>query len=405
MKAAEQVEQAEQQGPASAPEAGNTAGSNTAQVLYLSVDEIRLSEITNVRPFSSKQDGEKELVDIQRLMTSIEQEGQIEPVVVMKRNDAKPGEPVWDLVAGRRRVKAITMHNMASDIPLKVKAVVGDAVKQASQLFRRAAHENLMREQITAIDFAHNIRTVREKMKWKSAKDTKKVAEFFVCSEAQVTQHEKLLGLDEVFQQAIADGKLTRDGAYALLKVKADQRQGVYDAALEKQKLELNESGAEETKSASTASAATAATAATTAATAATSTAAPKPKTGNVSGAAKSGGVKAKHVKTAAREADPAVRQSRSKKDIVEYFEAMMGPVYGYETGAVWQFCSNFIKWVKGEIAQDRTLDKYWNAMVEKAPRGTPPPPVAKGAVKDPGSLKKAVKATVKANKAAAKKK
>lgn len=320
----------------------------------LSIEEIRLPDISNVRPFSSKlESSEKDISETQRLMLSIEQEGQIQPVVVQPIKDAKPEDLVkYDLIAGRRRYRAVAMHNMASDKPLKLKAVIGDDVKAVSQLFRRAAHENIMREAITAIDFAYNIQKVRENKKWKTAKDTGKVAEFFGVSEAQITQHEKLLGLDEMFQIAIAEGRLTREGAYALLKVKKDQRQNVFDAAVKAQKAELGEGAIG----------------------AAQSDLDPKPATkkGKTSGAAKQGGVKAKHVKKAARAADPDTVQSRSKKEIVEYFEGQMGPAYGYADGAVHQFCGNFIKWVKGEI-QDRTLDKYWDALVEKAPRGTMP--------------------------------
>lgn len=330
--------------------------------LMLAVEEIRLPEISNVRPYSSKQDSEREIAEIQRLMLSIEQEGQIQPVVVMPIKGAKDGEPGWDLIAGRRRLRAIGMHNLSSDEPILVKAIIGDETKNVGQLFRRAAHENIMRENITAIDFAYNIKTVRANKKWDKAKDTKKVADFFGCSEAQITQHEKLMELDEEFQQAVGEGKLTREGAYALLKVKAVRRKEVYDAALKKQKVELGEgailSGILD------------------------STPEDKPaKKSKVSGASKAGGVKAKHVKSAAREADPESKQSRSMKDWVEYLEACQGPVYGYPNGAVWLFVDNFKKWRKGEI-QDRTLDKYWNNMVESAPRGTSDSATGKSAAK-----------------------
>ena len=321
--------------------------------LELAIEEIRLPEISNVRPFSSKQDSEREIAEIQRLMLSIEEEGQIQPVVVQPIKDAKPDDIIkYDLIAGRRRYRAVAMHNMASDKPIKLKAVIGDEVKATSQLFRRAAHENIMREGISAIDFAYNIKKVRENKKWKQPSDTEKVAKFFGCSEAQITQHEKLLNLDEEFQLAIAEGKLTREGAYALLKVKKDQRKAVFEAAAKAQKAELGEG------------------AIAAGATSLEPTETETKKGGKKSGASKEGGVKAKHVKQAARNQDPESKQSRSKKEIVDYFAAMLGPAYGYPDGAVHQFCVNFTRWVKGEI-QDRTLDKYWDALVDKAPRGS----------------------------------
>jgi ParB/RepB/Spo0J family partition protein len=327
-----------------------------ANYLLLDVDEIHLPEISNVRPFSSKQDGEKEIAKIQQLMLSIEQEGQIQPIVVVPLKDAKPEDRLqYDLIVGRRRLRAIQMHNLASDQPLKIKAILGDAVKSGAQLFRRALHENTQREDINAIDFAGNIKEVRKNKKWTQAKDTVKVAEFFGCSEAQITQHEKLLGLEEEFQQAMVDGKLTREGAYALLKVKKEKRKVVYDAAMGKQKRELGEAAileADQRQGYKDANL--------------DSTKAKK------SGAAKAGGVKAKHVKAAAREADPESKQSHSMKDWIEWLEGCQGPAYGHANGAVWVFVDKFKEWRKGTLS-DRTLFKYWDAMVEKAPRGAAP--------------------------------
>lgn len=343
---------------------------SAGQVLWLTPEQIKLPEISNVRPFSSKgEDSEREIKAIENLMTSIEEEGQLQPVVVMPTKDefiTIPGTtmiplPVYELIAGRRRLRAITMHNMASeeDKQLKVKAIIGDPVKSISQLFRRAAHENMMREDISAIDKAYNIRITRKNKKWTQAKDTPQVAAWFGVSEAQITQLEKLLTLDEVYHKHIADGVLKADGAFALLKVKADKRDEVFKLAQEKQKAELT--GLDVYRAAMP------------------ETQAPGPalegtkKKGAKSGAAKEGGVKSKHIKSAARQVEPGTKQSRTKKEILEFFAGCLGPAYGYENGAVHQFVINFAKFAKGEI-QERTLEKYFDAMVEKAPRGTPPP-------------------------------
>ncbi len=268
----------------------------------------------------------------------------------MRVKDVVDGEPKYELIAGRRRVAAITMHNLAASDKdqLTVKAVVVDPIK-AQSMFRRAAHENILRENISPIDFAFNIQTLRKRGKLEGQKGTKKVAEFFRVSPATVTQHEKLLKLSDEIQKAIHEGVISRDAAFVLVSQPVDKQQEILDVAIGKQRGEV------EVEAAASAEA---------------EVNAPKPKkAGKRSGAAGKGGVKAKHVRAAAREVTGTTTK-RSRGEILEFFAGMIGPAYGYPDGAVHQFCNNFEKWAKGEI-QDRTLDKYWAAMVERSPKGT----------------------------------
>ena len=327
--------------------------------LLLKPEDIEVPEETNVRPFSTGQgQSEKDIQEIQNLMGSMEEQGQLQPILVQKNTNPEVGAPPYKIVVGRRRREAALMHNLAAseDNQMLLKAIVVDAMK-AQTAFRSAAHENLIREPISPMDQALNIRNVRKKAKLEGSKGTKKVAEYFRCSPATITQHEKLLDLTEDVQKAIHEGTVSRDAAFALVVAlkdipadkKAEVQAAILDNARNRQK--------QETAAASDAAAE------------AEVNAPKKGKGGKKSGAAGKGGVKAKHVKAAAREVAGAVT-SRSKKDIIEFFEGCLGPAYGYPDGAVHQFVNNFTKWVKGEIT-DRTLVKYFDAMVEKAAMGT----------------------------------
>ncbi len=169
-------------------------------------------------------------------------------------------------------------------------------------------------------------------------------------SAATITQHEKLLGLGEEYQRAIHAGTVSRDAAFVIANVPEERRQEVLDDAIRRQRDDEDQ------------------------------------KKGKKSGAAKKGGVKSKHVKAAARDAGVA-SGARSKGEIKEFFEGCMGPAYGHPDGAVHQYCKNMLLWIDGEIT-DRTLYKYFDAMVEGAPKGTMPT-ITKGATNGKPAKKK----------------
>src|SRR5215471_14739637 len=187
-----------------------------AVLLFLDTSEIVESEVTNVRPWTSKESDEDELKKIELLAETIQEEGQIQPVVVRKNGNGK-----YELVAGRRRKAAIELINAGREKgkELKVSAVVSVNTAENQNAFRQAAIENLHREQINPMDMAENIKNVREKFGWKGTKETAKVAAFFKVSKASVIQYEKLLRLPQEVQEKVHKGELTRDDAFKLSEV------------------------------------------------------------------------------------------------------------------------------------------------------------------------------------------
>lgn len=326
----------------------NVVNEHNEILVFLDPSQIVEPDVTNVRPWSSKVgDTEAEIKKIEALAATIEEEGQLQPVKVRKL-DGDGG--MYELIIGRRRKKAIELINAGKKTgeEMKVKAVVSDKKLSDPSAFRQAAIENWHREGLSPMDMYMDIATVRENFKWQGSKGTKKVAEFFKVSPATVTQYETLGKLPEDVQTKVHTGELSRDDAFKLAviaeKKGPDAAKQVADEAEAK--------GAEAAEEAEAKSAA-------------------KGKTSTGAKAKKA--AKTKVIKKAAREADPDKPQPRSKKEIIEYFEAMLGPVYGHPNGAVHMFVKNFVLWCAGEI-QERTLDKYWDALVEKAAKGTPEP-------------------------------
>src|SRR5215471_18478059 len=312
-----------------------------AVLLFLDTSEIVESEVTNVRPWTSKESDEEEIKKIELLAETIQEEGQIQPVVVRKRTVNELGFPDgrYELVAGRRRKRAIELINAGREKgkELKISAVVSVNATENQNAFRQATIENIHREQINPMDMAMNIHNVREKFGWKGTKETAKVAAFFKVSKASVIQYEKLLALPSEIQEKVHKGELTRDDAFRLTSI--DNVPPVIEEAQLLSNRVLAEGGTvKQTKAA---------------------------KSNMIKHAAKE--VKSTKRKAQGKEVKP---EPRNRKEIIEFFEGMLGPAYGYADGSVHVFVNKFVEWCKGNIA-DSTLEKYWATMVYNAFSGT----------------------------------
>lgn len=308
-------------------------------LLFLDTTEILEPEVSNVRPWSTKVgDTEAEIKAIEALAATIEEEGQIQPVKVrwvLSDGAVNPGDGHYELIAGRRRKKAIELINAGRKTgeELKVKAILGDLQVSDASAFRQAAIENWHRAGLSPMDMVMNIETVREKFGWKGSKGTKKVAEFFKVSAATVTQYERLGKLSAGMQEKVHVGEISRDVAFTL----ADIAEKKGPEAAEKA---LNEGEAAE-----------------------------KAVQAAGGGRKKQKAAKGKAVKKAAR-AEGDVKP-RSKSGIMEFFTSCYGPAYGYPNGAMHQFVGALEKFAHGELSE-RTLYKYWDACVGNAEKGTP---------------------------------
>ena len=385
-------------------------------LVYLDPNDISEPEITNVRPWSSTHgDTETEIQAIEALMRSIATEGQLQTGKVMKVANPAAGEAPYMLIAGRRRRRAILMHNLAlaeGKQPLKFAVTLAAEDLKAPKMFRQAAHENLQRAGLSPMDFAMDCGLVRTKFKWEGKAGTKKVADFFEVSPAYVTEHEKLLGLPEDVQTKVHNGELSRDDAFKLAKIaEAAEKEtpgsgAAVASAVAKEAVEAGkavERAAEELMSPGNPDGPAVDEAGTEGAgteTAAAGGTGKKKATKKKAVKKAAAAAKTKVIKKKLREGGGPTVTARSKKEILEFFEGCKGPVYGHANGAVHQFVDNLLKYAAGEI-QDKTLEKYFDAMVDKAPKGTPAPKAETAPADDKGKAT----ATPPAKKKAAKKK
>lgn len=345
---------------------GTTTAAADPQLLFLNPDDIMEPETTNVRPWSvTHDDTESEIAAIEELGRSIAKEGQLQPGVVSRLADGNGGEE-FHLIAGRRRLRAIRTYNLGladGQVPLRFAAVVSDQELNAPTLFRRASHENLQRAQLSPMDFALGIQKVKSNTKGKGASEIMgKLASFFGVSKAQITEHVKLLSLPVEVQEKVHTGELSKDDAFALVRIGKEQG----DAAVHETVQEaLAAARTVEQQAADAVSDAVD-----------TVTKATGEKKSRVVKAVKkaAAAAKTKVIKTKLRAvAKPGQATSRKKSEILEFFEGMQGPVYGHPNGAAQTFVRGLLEYAAGKI-NDAALEKLWARAVEGSDKGTPEP-------------------------------
>lgn len=335
-----------------------------AEVVELLPEEIVVNEELNVRPWEGDPEAEQERIE--RLARTIEQEGQLMDGLVQAVE--ANGVVEYQLIAGNRRRNAIALINAGksdAEQPMKMRVrVLRNQSKE--QAFRKAIIENLHRKDFSAMDLAMDIQRVREMNGWQAGKFTKKVAEYFGVSPAQITQHEKLLSLPADVQIKVHEGMLSAQSAFDLVDVRPEKRGEVLAKAEEKRQEE------EARKSEAAGSAGSAGSAKKGKAGAGADAG-----VGNGSAEATAeteeegrGKLKRKHVLAATREVEGATDKPkpRTRNEIVAFFrEVADSPAYGYANSPVRAFATFFCdKWAPavGAGKSDRSLTTRFDAMV-----------------------------------------
>jgi len=340
------------------------------EVLFLRPDQIVTDDRFNVRAYG---DGENEEV-IQQLATSIERDGQLDSGIVIAVENTKPeddgskGEH-YILIAGHRRRRAIALLNerySLSGKPLLQMRVVVD--RSGGDHTRKAIVSNLHRKDFSPMDLATLINRIKTENGWleQGFAATKKLAAYLSVSVPTIIQHEKFLTIDGDLQKRLHGGQISAQSALDLLSVSPEKRDEVLgraaaiqaekDAADQKAKAEKEAKAWKAPKI-------------------------PVPPTSNADQSDASldskqsmkpekKRIERPAVVKAIREVDKETVIPRTRKEIVEFFAQLDGPAYGYIDSSVRQFITYFQKWQAGN-GTERTLLAKFDAMTEKADKGT----------------------------------
>lgn len=180
------------------------------QPLFVSLKpkEIKLDpNMLAARPGPVASDEDKRIAE---LAQSLEQVGQIVPVIVERRD----GE--YFLIDGRRRhAAALGLKNFELQCAVRTNGATAGALQTA-------IHANLKRRGYNPLQFAHLVAEVRKLNSWEGSAE---VADYLGVSRAQVSQHDKLLVQPEGMSDAtyksllsqVGSGKMGADTAFFTL--------------------------------------------------------------------------------------------------------------------------------------------------------------------------------------------
>jgi ParB family transcriptional regulator, chromosome partitioning protein len=164
---------------------------------------------------------------LQGLAESIRDVGVIQPVVVRRRSGA--GKK-YELVVGERRLRAAQIAGLR-----KIPAIVKDISSDASM--RLALVENIQREDLTPIEEAH----AYSYLKLNLGLSQMEIARFVGKSQPLVSVTMRLLSLPPEVQRFVADGRVSRSQARAILRIHDREQQIAVARRLQKEHLHVAE--------------------------------------------------------------------------------------------------------------------------------------------------------------------
>jgi len=158
------------------------------------------------------------------LAESIREHGLIQPLVVSLLKDAGGGPPVYQLIAGERRLQAARLAGLA-----RVPVVVREASSQ--QVLEMALVENLQRADLNPLEEAQAYRRLAEEFGLTQEAIAARVGK----SRTAVANALRLLSLDDELKGSLARGEISEGHARALLGIgDAGQRRRAWRQVVEK---------------------------------------------------------------------------------------------------------------------------------------------------------------------------
>lgn len=192
--------------PSSTPsEVEHASDQNGAQLQLVQTSRIEPNQFQPRRSF--------EQTALEGLAASIREAGMMQPIVV------RPGqqEGWYELIAGERRWRAATMLGL-SHIPAVVRDVDGQTAAQWALV------ENLQREDLNAVERAEAFRRLAGEFQLTH----QEIADRVGLDRTSVTNHLRLLDLDQEILDLVAAGGLSMGHARALLVITNTRRRRLF---------------------------------------------------------------------------------------------------------------------------------------------------------------------------------
>lgn len=143
---------------------------------------------------------------LQELAISVKQQGILQPILVRKRSQLKPGQPAYEIVAGERRWRAARLAGLI-EVPVIIKAL-SDA-----EALEIGIVENIQRKDLSPIEEAQGYNRLIKEFGY----DKERLSSMLGRSASHVVNMLRLLKLAPSVQENVANGVLTMGHARALI--------------------------------------------------------------------------------------------------------------------------------------------------------------------------------------------
>jgi ParB family chromosome partitioning protein len=161
---------------------------------------------------------------LEELAESIREHGLLQPLVVSRLDDEGGAAPVYQLIAGERRLQAARLIGLA-----RVSVVVREASSQ--QLLELALVENLQRMDLNPLEEARAFRRLADEFGLTQEAIAGRVGK----SRTAVTNSMRLLALDDEMKASLAGGEISEGHARAILAIEdTRERRQVWRQVVEK---------------------------------------------------------------------------------------------------------------------------------------------------------------------------
>lgn len=162
--------------------------------------------------------------ELEELKNSIREHGQQQPVVIRKAKEADGQRAV--LVAGYHRYEAVRQINEEDGTDIPIRCTVQDVNELGAFLLN--IEENLRRRNLSPVDIASQIR----KLETAFGKSPEEIAKVYGRPARWVSEHKRILALDQKTLTAVHDGKITLRAALELVAMPEDDRKAVAEEIL-----------------------------------------------------------------------------------------------------------------------------------------------------------------------------
>ncbi len=172
-------------------------------------DKIWQLQISEIVPNSEQPRKSFSHEEMAGLVASVKKHGILQPLVVTEKEDGG-----YELIVGERRFRAAQIAGLAT-----VPALVRSATQQ--ERLELALIENIQRQDLNPIEQAFAFQRLIDEFNLTQ----EDVAEQVGKNRSTIANMVRLLGLPEIIQRALADGKISAGQAKALLSLKNENEQ------------------------------------------------------------------------------------------------------------------------------------------------------------------------------------